>query len=295
MGKIPTLSPNDTVVIQGVGPLGLFATAVASIHRPRKLIVIGAPDSSLDLAKAWGATDTISINAMPDSQARQRAVLDLTEGRGASITFEFAGAPSAFAESLEFTARGGHIVLVGSAANAPYSTSAHHIVTKQLTVNGCYSATIGHYAQALNFIDRFQGKFDWDLMLGKRYRADEARRGTHSDAHRRRDQTGYCATHGRKRLVGTSILVLRCPLDALAVPQAGLGTGHARRRIPTHVVRRSLSPSLWGKRAMRNQRDGIAQVGGRKILGLEGTAPRSCVLAAKYSSTNDWDAHRQGS
>lgn len=172
MEKVPALGSDDTVVIQGVGPLGLFATAVASIRRPRKLIVIGAPDSSLELAKTWGATDTISINDMPDSQARQRAVLELTEGRGASITFEFAGAPSAFAESLEFTARGGHIISVGSAADAPYPVSAHHIVTKQLTVKGCYSATVGRYAQALEFIDRFQGTFDWDQMLGNRYPID---------------------------------------------------------------------------------------------------------------------------
>ncbi|WP_406385137.1 zinc-binding dehydrogenase [Streptomyces sp. NBC_01618] len=171
--KIPTLGTHDTVVIQGAGPLGLFATAAVSVHRPRKLIVVGAPDSSLELARQWGATDTISIGDLPDAESRKAAIQGLTDGRGPNVTLEFAGVPSAFAEALDFTARGGHVVLVGSAANAPHPTSAHHIVTKQLSVSGCYSATIGHYAQALDFIDRFQGEFDWDQMLGNRYRLDQ--------------------------------------------------------------------------------------------------------------------------
>ena len=45
--RLGALDYRDTVLIQGAGPLGLFATAIASRHAPCRLIVIGAPDARL--------------------------------------------------------------------------------------------------------------------------------------------------------------------------------------------------------------------------------------------------------
>jgi L-iditol 2-dehydrogenase len=47
--RLGALDYREAVLIQGAGPLGLFATAVASMHAPRRLILIGAPDSRLQL------------------------------------------------------------------------------------------------------------------------------------------------------------------------------------------------------------------------------------------------------
>jgi threonine dehydrogenase-like Zn-dependent dehydrogenase len=48
-------------VIQGSGPLGLLATAVAKVAGARRLITIGAPDARLAIASAFGADESLSI------------------------------------------------------------------------------------------------------------------------------------------------------------------------------------------------------------------------------------------
>ncbi|HEY2637914.1 MAG TPA: alcohol dehydrogenase catalytic domain-containing protein, partial [Solirubrobacteraceae bacterium] len=83
------------VVIQGAGPLGLFATALAATHRPKKLIVIGGPAARLKIAQAWGADEVIDVGDMSDSEERRARVVELTEGRGADVVGEFAGARGA--------------------------------------------------------------------------------------------------------------------------------------------------------------------------------------------------------
>ena len=82
-----------TVVVQGAGPLGLYATAMISIKAPSKLIVVGAPDDRLSLARDWGADVTISVQNEPDAAARIDAVRRETDGRGPDVILECSGAP----------------------------------------------------------------------------------------------------------------------------------------------------------------------------------------------------------
>ena len=70
------------VVVQGAGPLGLFATAMFAMHQPRRLIVIGGPAERLALAEEWGADVTISVDDVPEPAARRELVLEATDGRG---------------------------------------------------------------------------------------------------------------------------------------------------------------------------------------------------------------------
>ena len=62
MDRLGKLDDRHTLVIQGSGPLGLFATAIASKSGPHQLIVIGGPAHRLAVAKSWGATHTIDID-----------------------------------------------------------------------------------------------------------------------------------------------------------------------------------------------------------------------------------------
>jgi L-iditol 2-dehydrogenase len=171
--KAGPIGSDDTIVIQGVGPLGLFATAVLSLYNPRRLITIGAPEARQALARDWGATDTIDIEEYPDPASRKEAVLALTDGRGPDKVFEFAGVSGAFAEALDLAARDGVCVVVGSAGGPAQPVFAHHVIHKQLTVRGSFSGRVGHYAKALDFMARHSDRFDWDRLFTGRYRLDQ--------------------------------------------------------------------------------------------------------------------------
>lgn len=162
----------DSVVIQGSGPVGLFCAAMAAAHSPKQVIVIGAPDARLEVARRWGATETLSIDELPTAEDRIAAVMQLTGGRGAEVVFEAAGAPGAITEGLELVAANGRYVLIGSVAGEPQPILGHRIVNRGLTVVGSFGGHIDSYYKAIEFMRLNQDRFDWDLMLGQRYSLD---------------------------------------------------------------------------------------------------------------------------
>ena len=184
--KAGRIDHTDTVVIQGAGPLGLFATAIVSTHHPRRLVVVGAPDERLAIADRWGATDTVSIERYPTARARTEVVRALTDARGGSVVIEAAGTPGVVSEGVEMVARNGRYVLVGSAAGVAQPIAAHRIVNQELTLTGSFSGGVDAYFKALDFLRVHRDRFDWDLVIGATYPLDDVRdaldaMGSHRD------------------------------------------------------------------------------------------------------------------
>lgn len=163
---------DDTVVVQGAGPLGLFATALLSLSNPRKLVVVGAPADRLELAREWGATDTVLVDPADDPQKRIDEVMSIT-GRGASVAFELAGAPGAVGEGVQLMARNSRYVVIGTLGGPPEPVNASTIVTRGITMRGSMTGAIGDYHRAMLALDRFKDRFDWGRMLSEPYRLDQ--------------------------------------------------------------------------------------------------------------------------
>jgi threonine dehydrogenase-like Zn-dependent dehydrogenase len=162
----------ETLVIQGAGPLGLFAAAVAKRAGAAKVIVVGGPEERLSLARSWGADETVTVESS-DPAARAEAIRELTAGAGADIVMELSGAPGAFSEGLDFLRVGGRYVVVGQvgAARDPVLTAA--ITRKDATILGSWSATIGHYWQALEFLRLTCDQIDYRQLISGRYRLSD--------------------------------------------------------------------------------------------------------------------------
>ncbi|QEC49734.1 zinc-binding dehydrogenase [Baekduia soli] len=159
----------DSVVVQGSGPLGLFATAMLSTHSPRHLIVVGAPDDRLELAREWGATHTISVQEYPDAPARLDEVLRITGSRGPSVVLEVAGARGAAGEGVQMMAPKGRYVVVGTITGEPQPINVPRVTTRAVQVLGSMGGDTDAYWKAMRFLSAFRDRFDWDRMLGRRY------------------------------------------------------------------------------------------------------------------------------
>lgn len=157
-----------SVIIQGAGPLGLFATTLAKAHSPRQIIVIGAPADRLDIARAWGADVTIDIQEHRDPGERLAIIHELC-GDGAEVVFELSGGPTAFAEGLDMVARAGRLVVVGTVGGSPQPVAAHKITIRGLSIVGSNGGDIDSYYKALEFMREMRHEHDWNLMLGERY------------------------------------------------------------------------------------------------------------------------------
>jgi L-iditol 2-dehydrogenase len=167
--RLGEIDESQTVVIQGAGPLGLFATAIASLRRPRRLVVIGAPAERLQLALDWGADEVVDLTADTTPEARRERVLEAVGPRGADVALELSGGRNAFAEGLELLGDGGRYMVVGTIGGEPQPVAVHRITNRELEVKGTYGAEIGSYHKALEFMKRTRGDYDFGLMLGERY------------------------------------------------------------------------------------------------------------------------------
>src|SRR6266481_3404505 len=89
------ISWRDSVVVQGAGPVGIAALAVAKSAGAGLVVVIGGPKHRLDMAKRFGASHTIDLDEIREPAARLERVRQLTGGYGADVVLECAGHPAA--------------------------------------------------------------------------------------------------------------------------------------------------------------------------------------------------------
>lgn len=164
---------SDVVLVQGSGPVGLFATAMLASADVGSVVVVGAPDERLELAKLMGATETISIERHPTPQARHTAVLEATHGVRPTLGLEMSGGRTAFAEGVELLESGSRYVLMGQVAGWETPVVPGRITMKNLTVTGAFSGSARYFHQALAFLERHSQDFPFDRILSNRYKLED--------------------------------------------------------------------------------------------------------------------------
>lgn len=164
----------DSVVVQGAGPVGIAALAVAKSAGASQVIVVGAPAARLDLAKAFGADHVINIEELTAAPDRIQAIRALTGGYGADVVLECVGIPSVVEEGMEMCRDGGKYLVLGHYCDAGSVMFNPHVITrKQLNVFGSWSSEPRHMKAALEFLERNQARFPFDRMVTHRFGLDQ--------------------------------------------------------------------------------------------------------------------------
>ncbi|HXQ47782.1 MAG TPA: zinc-dependent alcohol dehydrogenase family protein [Caulobacteraceae bacterium] len=105
-GKV---QPGATVAIVGSGPIGLAALLTAQFYSPAEIIMIDLDANRLEVAKRFGATQTVNS---ADGKAVE-AVMSLTHNRGVDTAIEAVGVPATFEMCEQIIAPGGVIANIG--------------------------------------------------------------------------------------------------------------------------------------------------------------------------------------
>ena len=103
------VEPGDVVAVVGVGPIGLAVVMTAGLYGASRIIAIDLDDNRLEMAKQFGATD--SVNNGQDGW--QDKVLAMTDGLGVDTAVEAVGIPATFDASVELVRPGGTVANVG--------------------------------------------------------------------------------------------------------------------------------------------------------------------------------------
>ena len=163
------IKDHETVVIQGSGPLGNFATAVAKDHGAKKVLVLGAPAHRLEVSIKMGADDVLNIEEVPDPKDRKEWVKDHTDGRGADIVIQVA-TNAAVPEGLTMLRDGGRYLDIGAGGKGTIAVEAMPQEMTYLTVR---SGEPRHWLQAVEFLSSRRDRFPFDDMISRSYKLEQ--------------------------------------------------------------------------------------------------------------------------
>jgi len=166
------VEPGSTVAVFGCGGVGLNAIQGAAIAGAERILAIDTMASKLELAKKFGATDTLLAKPGedPTKEIKKRT------GGGPEYAFECVGSGALAEIAYKAIRRGGKAVIVGVARPTDSaSIRPMGMVFEEKTLQGSY---FGSCVPRVDFPRMLQlymaGKLKLDELITKRYKIDEA-------------------------------------------------------------------------------------------------------------------------
>jgi len=169
------ISEGDTIIIQGPGPMGIFALTFAQERGADKVIVVGTDEDKerLKLCLEFGATKILNINET-SFEERLSYIKEETKGLGADVVIDCTGSPYAIEEGLKMTAPGGTYTLPGVATpigSIPISFY-EDVARKNIRIQGVWVSDTSHLYQAVKLV--LSKKYPFEKLITHRFKLEEA-------------------------------------------------------------------------------------------------------------------------
>ncbi len=127
------LKQDESVVIMGMGPIGLLTVANAKLAGASIIIGVDFEQSRLDMALKLGATHTINLRHENLASKVQEII-----GQGADVAIDTAGHPAAVQGAVASVKRGGRVVIVGMSPQDEVPVNISHIVDSEIDLRGVF-------------------------------------------------------------------------------------------------------------------------------------------------------------
>ncbi len=159
------VKPGDVVAVVGAGPVGLSAIMTAGLYGAARVIAIDLDDNRRELAKSFGATDSVDSGAA----GWRDQVLAMTDGLGVDVAIEAVGIPQTFDMCTQLIRPGGTVANVG-VHGAPVELQLQDLWIKDVAITtGLVSATTT--SMLLKLVA--QGKLHPEQFVTHRFKLDE--------------------------------------------------------------------------------------------------------------------------
>lgn len=162
----------DTVVVQGAGPIGLYAIAFAREAGAGTVVAVDMVEDRLRLAREFGA-DHLIDRKTTSIEEMVRTVKELTAGLGADFAVECSGAPESMEEGLKMIRRNGTYLVPGYASiTRPINIDGlNDITNKQILIRGSWVSDTSHLFKAIQIVRK--NKYPFDKMITHKFPLDD--------------------------------------------------------------------------------------------------------------------------
>jgi L-iditol 2-dehydrogenase len=159
---------DDTVLLLGSGPIGLFHLQLALLAGANTVIVSDPSASRRGFASDLGARVTVD----PTSEDLSAVVAECTNGLGVDVAVICIGIPALVNDALRMTRKGGRVnVFAGLAAEGWAEVEANLIHYNELVVSGASNSRRSDYEVALRLIE--SGRVKVEPMVTHRFPLQE--------------------------------------------------------------------------------------------------------------------------
>lgn len=162
----------STVAVFGAGGVGLNVIQGAALAGAARIIAIDRRPAALELARSFGATDTLDASEASASGGTAKTLRKLTGG-GVDYAFEVVGLPETIAQAWESLAPGGRAVVVGlTPQNAQVTLRADFLSEKALL--GCIFGSAVPRIDVPRVLELYtRGKIKLDELATRRYMLEQ--------------------------------------------------------------------------------------------------------------------------
>ena len=170
------VTPGSTVLVMGLGGVGLSVVQGACIAKAEKIIASDPVGERREKALKLGATSVID----PNNDDLLNAVMELTFGKGVDYAFDAVGSSELIALGLTLSKQGGSTVIVGAPAADEELTfsSALHLMMTEKRLLGSLLGSCNAQKDIPLLIDYWQkGLLDLESMITQTYPLDEINTG----------------------------------------------------------------------------------------------------------------------
>ncbi len=165
----------DTVLIQGVGAMGIAHLIKCRVLGAGEIIALDTSDHRLRLAKEFGADHLINVRQTTFKE-RLEMVRDLTEGRGADMVIETTGLAAVVPEGLDLLRRGGTYLEAGNFVDSGETTiNVHrHLAAKNVLLIGNTNHPNSEYYRTIRMMQRYRKRFPWKKFTSHKFALEDA-------------------------------------------------------------------------------------------------------------------------
>jgi len=163
------LNSGETVLIQGVGLLGINLIAIAAEAGAKKIIVADVSPARLQLASEFGAHCCLDMKQL-SSEEFWAEISQQTDGYGVDVAFEVCGDKAVVAQATAALRVGGRYLIAGLVTpNSGLGIDGNQVTRKCLTIKGIHNYKPMHLGKALKFLGGCGQKYPYAKVVGQAF------------------------------------------------------------------------------------------------------------------------------